>query len=189
MDFSKLPKGNVYYSTILSLDPGDYKCRLVIRNLETGRGAVASSLAKIPKASDYGIKLYPPLLLKPEQGALYLKNPSAVYPFDKTQYSPLVEELAQGTNSVLAVVRCSFPGIQQPDIKLSANLIHHLANTRKKIPATISILNRFQDDDTEIYLIELQTGDLQSGEYFFYLFASDIQTQSRSRVSTAFKIK
>ncbi len=189
MDFSKLPEGNIYYSTLLSLDPGDYKCRLVIRNLETGRGAVASSKAKVSKDSDYGIKLYPPLLLKPEQGALYLKNPSAVYPFDKTQYSPLFEGLDRGTNSVLAVVRCSFSGIQQPDIKLSANLIHHLTDTGKKIPVAVSILNRFREDDNEIYLIELQTGDLQSGEYFFYLFASDIQTKSRSRVNTAFKIK
>ena len=189
MDFSKLPKGNIYYSTLLPLNPGDYKCRLVIRNLETGRGAIASSLAKVSKGQDYGIKLYPPLLLKPEYGALYLKSPSAVYPFDKTQYSPLVEELGQGTNSVLAVVRCSFSGIQQPDIKLSANLIHHLVNTGKTIPATISILNRFQDNDTEIFLIELQAGELQSGEYFLYLFASDIHTKSRSRVNTTFKIK
>ncbi|MCK4432240.1 MAG: VWA domain-containing protein, partial [Candidatus Aminicenantes bacterium] len=126
-DFSKLPKGPIYYSYLLSLNPGDYKCRLVMRNLETGRGAVASSSVKIPKGPDYGIKLYPPLLLKPEKGVFYLKRPSAVYPFDSSQYSPLVEELDRGTNSVLAVVRCSFSGIRLPDIKLFANLIHHLA--------------------------------------------------------------
>ena len=188
-DFSKLPKGNIYYSSLVSLNPGDYKCRLVIRNLETGRGAVASSSAKVPKCPDYGIKLYSPLLLKPEKGVFYLKEPSAVYPFDASQYSPLVEQLDQRTNKVLAVVRCSFSNIQQPDIKLSANLIHHLADTGKTIPVFISILNQYQEDDTVIFLIELQTEELQSGEYFLYLFAEDMFTKSRSRVNTAFKVK
>lgn len=188
-DFLKLPKGNIYYSSLWSLNPGEYKCRLVLRNLETGRGAVASSSVMVPESPDYGIKLYPPLLLKPEKGALYLKSPPAVYPFDKTQYSPFVGELDQGTNSVLAVARCSFSGIQQPDIKLSANLIHHLADTGKTIPVTISILNRYQEDNTEIFVIELQTKELQSGEYFLYLFAADMHTKSRSRVNTTFKIK
>ena len=188
-DFSKMPKGNIYHYTLLSLCPNDYKCRLVIRNLETGRGAVASSSAKVPKGLDYGIQLYPPLLLKPEKGAFYLKSPSMVFPFDSSKYSPLIEELDQGTNSVLAVVRCSFSGIQQPDIKLFANLIHHLGDTGKTIPVNTSILNKYQGDDTEIYLIELQTTELQSGEYFLYLFAEDIPTKSRSRVNTSFKVK
>jgi len=188
-DFSKLPKGNIYYSSLVSLDPGDYKCRLVIRNLETGRGAVASSSAIVSKGLDYGIKLYSPLMLKPEKGAFYLKEPSAVYPFDKTQYSPLIEELEQGTNKVLAVVRCSFSSIQQPDIKLSADLIHHLADTEKTIPVTISILNKYQEDDTEIFLVEFQTEELQSGEYFLYFFAEEMFTKSHSRVNTTFKVK
>jgi len=188
-DFLKMPKGNIYYSTLFSLGPGDYKCRLVIRNLETGRGAVASSSAKVPKDLDYGVLLYPPLLLKQEKGAFYLKSPSMVFPFDSSQYSPLIEELDQGTNSVLAVVRCSLSGIQQPDIKLFASLIHHLGGIGKPIPVNISILNRYQEDDTEIYFIELQTTELQSGEYSLHLVAKDMHTKSRSGVSTTLKVK
>jgi len=188
-DFSKLPKGNIYYSSLLSLNPGDYKCRLVIRNLETGRGAVASTSVIVPKGPDYGIKLYAPLLLKPEKSAFYLNEPSAVYPFDSSQYSPLVGELDQGKNHLLVVVRCAFFGIQQPEIQLSANLIHHLDDTGKTIPVTISILNQHREDDTVIFLIELQIEGLQSGEYFLYLFAEDKHTKSRSRVNTNFMVE
>ena len=92
MDFSKLPKGNIYYSTLLPLNPGDYKCRLVIRNLETGRGAVASLSVEVLKSSDSGIQLYSPLLLKPEKNAFYLKKPSSAYSFDSNQYSPIFEK-------------------------------------------------------------------------------------------------
>jgi len=189
VDFSKLPGGNIYHSALLPLDPGEYKCRLVIRNLETGRGAVASSSVEVLKSPDYGIQLYSPLLLKPEKDAFYLKEPFIAYSFDSSQYSPLVEELTQGTNRISAVVRCSFSGIQQPDINLSANLIHHLADTEKTIPATISILNKYQEEDTEVFLIELKTEELQSGEYSLYLFAEDSLTQSGSIVNTTFKVK
>lgn len=188
-DLSKLPGGNIYYSTLLSLDPGDYKCRLVIRNLETGRGAVASASVIVLGGTDSGIQLYLPLLLKSENNAFYLKRSSMVFPFDSSLYSPIFEELDKGTESVWAVVRCSFSGIQLPDIRFFANLIHHLAGDRRTIPITTSILNRYEDDETEIYLIELRTEGLQAGEYFLYLFAEDMNTKSRSRVNTTFRVK
>ena len=189
LDFSKLPKGNIYHSALLPLDPGDYKCRIVIRNLETGRGAVASSSVALQKSPDAGIQVYSPLLLKPEKDAYYLKKPSSAYSFDSSQYSPLVEELAQGTNRILAELRCSFSGIQQPDIVLTTNLNYHLADTRITIPATISILNRYQDSYTDIFFVELQTDGLQSGEYSLNLSAEDRHTQSHSSVITTFEVK
>jgi hypothetical protein len=188
-DFSKLPNGNIYYANVTSLHPGKYKCRLVIRNSETGRGAVASSSVFVPKKPDHGIKLYPPLLLRQEKDAFYLRELSAVYPFDSSQYSPLVEKLEQGRKSVWAAVRCSFSGIQPPDIQLSANLIHNSANTGRAIPATITILQRYHDVDTEIFLLEIQTERLIPGKYFLYLFAVDSLTQSRSGTNTTFEVK
>jgi VWFA-related protein len=188
-DFSQLPRSNIYYSTLLALNPGDYKCRLVIRNLETGRGAVASSSVIIPSNPDSGIKLDPPLLLKPEKDAFYLKKPSPVYSFPAAQYSPVIDGLDQGKKSLHIIVRCSFFGIEKPEIKLSANLIHHLADTGKAIPVSISVLDKYQEDGTEIFFIELQTEELQVGEYFLFIFAKEIKTESISRANTSFKLR
>jgi hypothetical protein len=116
-------------------------------------------------------------------------NSSAAYPFDTSRYCPLVEALELGTKSIFAVVRCTFSGIQQPDIQFSANLIHHLGDSGENIPAALSILNKRKEEGTEIFLIELQTEGLQPGEYFLYLFAEDGHTQSLSRVNSAFKVK
>ena len=41
------------FGAAFSLSPGKYQCRLVIRNLETGRGAVASATAVIPANQNY----------------------------------------------------------------------------------------------------------------------------------------
>jgi VWFA-related protein len=187
-DFTKLPEGDIYYTNFTSLHPGEYKCRIVLRNSETGSGAVASSSVIVPEAQDQSIKLQPPLLLKPEEGASYIKKAFTAYPYNSSQYSPLLEPLEQGTNRVLAVVRCTYSGIQQPDIQLSANLIHSSDDDGKAIPAAISILDRYHDADTEIFLLELQTEQLPTGEYFLYFFAVDSLTQARSGVNTAFSV-
>jgi VWFA-related protein len=188
-DFTELPGGNVYYSSLVSVDPGEYKCRLVIRNLETGKGAVASLAVEVTERPDYGLLLGAPLLLKPEEGPFYLEEPSGVYNYDTSRYSPLMEELDQGANRIFAVVRCSFFDIRQPDIKLSADLFLHLVETEERIPVTLSILNQHREDDTVIFFIELQTEELQSGEYTLNLSAEDNRTQLQSQASTIFEVR
>jgi hypothetical protein len=188
-DFSNFPERNMYYAEVTSLLPGMYKCRVVIRNTKTGRGAVASSSVVVPKNPDHDIKLYPPLLLKPDKDAFYLEKPPAVYPFDPNLYFPVVEQLEQGTSSLWAAVRCSFSGIPPPEIQLSANLIHSSSGRGRAIPATITILERYHDADTEIFLLSIQTEELKPGEYFLYLFAADGLTQSRSGTNTTFEVR
>ncbi len=51
-DFTKFPDDEFQYSCYLSVPPGEYKCRIVIRNMETGRGAVGSASVIIPEESD-----------------------------------------------------------------------------------------------------------------------------------------
>jgi VWFA-related protein len=189
VDLSKLPEGNIYYSSLLSLDPGEYKCRIVLRNLETGRGAVASSSVEIPKSPDSGIQLYPPLLLKQEKKAFYLKEPSVAHSFDTRQYSPLVEEMEQGTDRILAVARCSFTDIKAPNVQLAASLVHRLTGTEREIFSTFKILDEKRMAGASEFFVELRTQKLVPGEYSFELFAFESQTGARSRVSTAFKVK
>jgi hypothetical protein len=49
MDLSILPAEGFQHTSQLSIPPGSYKCRVVIRNLKTGRGAVGSTSIEIPK--------------------------------------------------------------------------------------------------------------------------------------------
>ncbi len=189
MDFTQLPKGNIYYSNFTSLHAGEYKCRIVIRNLETGKGAVASSSVIVPNAQDQGLQFHPPLLINPEEHGSYIKNPPPVYPFHSNQYFPLVDPLVPETARILCVLRCSFSGIQSPDIQLSASLIRKSDQTGDVIPVAISILDRYQEGETEVFLLELQTAGLLSGEYFLYFFAKDSLSPSRATVNTTFSVE
>jgi len=191
---------NLFYYTVSSLSPGSYDCRVVVRNLETGKGAVGSSSVIIPEVSASGLKLYPPLLLVASKNAYYLEaSPAAkkgekkrglpsIYPFPEDEYSPLVEGLPQGTEKVLAVVRCQAYGLTQPEIHLSGYLLS--LSSGKKIPLSLSVLNRYQQDETRIFLVEFPTAGLQPGKYSLYLFAQEsATTRASSHAISAFIVK
>ncbi len=198
---AKFAKDNVYYYTTSSLSPGEYDCRVVIRNLETGRGAVASSLVLIPETPDSGLILYPLLLLKPEKNAFYIKGSSVekkekgkealsllnIHPFDSNQYSPLVEDLNQKNPKLLAVVRYSIIDIKEPEVLFSACLVQ--PSSGQKIPLSFSILSTKKEEETFILLIEFQTHELQSGKYFLNLIAEEIKSKSKSLITSEIRVR
>jgi len=190
-DFSRLPDGPLHLSSFLHLSPGHYKCRLVIRNLETGRGAVASSSVFLPEIQAERLRLYPPLLLKEEKDSVFVQvsRTPIDFPFDRTTYAPLFEDPQAGTSSLYAVVRCSCAGLEKPEIKLLANLLQHQGEKTTVLPAAISVLDRKHEEDTEIYFLRIQTEGLQPGEYLLYLFAEELTTGSKSQANTSFRIK
>ena len=202
VNFSSLPKETIYHYMISSLSPGQYECRVVLRNLKTGKGAVGSSTVVIPEASDSGIKLFPPLLLIPEKKTMYLKlsknqgkraekeslSINDVYPYLSNEFSPVVEELEQGILKLLAVVRCSILNIKEPDVELSANLIDHSSN--KKVPlSNSSILSTENIEGTEVLFMEIQLPELEPGDYSIEIIADEMTTQARSQATRNLKIK
>jgi len=105
-----------------ALGPGRYKCRLVFRNLDTGRSALAAADITIPEPPA-ALALFPPLLVVPDKPALYLsfsggkeKNPDAevaplsmAFPQVTTRVAPVVSGLARGISRLTAVARFSVP--------------------------------------------------------------------------------
>lgn len=199
VNFSSLPQKKIYHYTISSLLPGRYECRVVIRNLETGRGAVASSSVIISESPVSGIRLYTPLLLIPDKKGHYIKvskketrRESAslinIYPFDSTRYLPLIEELDPEISKLRAVVKCLIIDIKEPEVEFSAYLIQ--SSTEQNIPLSISILTAEKDtEETDILLIEFQIPELPSGEYCLNLIAEEITTKSRFHVTRTFRVR
>ena len=200
-DFSDYSEEKIFYYSISSLPPGTYKIRVVIRNLETGKGAVASSSVVIPASSGSGLNLSPPLLLIPGKKANYIKltkpqkkgtesqsaSLMSAFPFDSTKYTPVVEELDQGISKLLAVLRSSIIDIQEPEVELKAHLLQH--STAQRTPLSFSVISAEKEEQTDILLIEFQLPELQAGEYSLNLLAEEMTTQSRSLVTRAFRVK
>ena len=202
VDFSEFSQEKICPYAILSLSPGQYKCRIILRNLETGKGAVASSSVNIPELKDSGRRLFPPLLLSPKKDVYYINASKAqkketgkeplslinIYPFLSREYSPLIDNLDKETSKLLAVLRSSNINIQKSDVNLSVFLRE--SSSEEKTPLTYSILKgKKEGEKIDILLIELELPELQAGEYSIEIAAEEISTQSKSQVTRTFKVR
>ena len=201
VDFTKIPQQTIYHYSVLSLSPGRYKCRVVIRDLETGMGFVASSSATIPEDLESGLKVYPPLLLIPEKEAHYLKaikdsdekteigtlSLNHIYPFLSNRHAPLTGELEQGTSYLLAILRCSALEISEPEVNISAYLIEK--SSGEKIQLSLIILSSESKDMTDVLFLELQLPELKSSEYSLGIIAEEARTGSRSEATRLLRVK
>ena len=65
LDWKEFVTGTVYQYSTVSLAPGRYECRAVIRNLDDGRAAVGSCSIDVASPQTGGPTLFPPLLPRP----------------------------------------------------------------------------------------------------------------------------
>lgn len=201
IDFSPFSQERIYSYAILSLPPGMYECRTIIRNLTTGRGTVASSLLEIPAPLKSGMRLHQPLLLIPEKKSVFIKltkdskkdakkellSLNDIYPFISNKHSPLINVSDKDVSKLLALMQCSFVDIQEPEVNISASLVEHAS--KKKTPLSLSILSAKNQEDTVVLLIELQLPELITGRYSLNIVAEEVNTQSKSEVNTDFSVR
>ncbi len=197
IDFSPFSQERVYSYSILSLPPGEYDCRTIIRNLQTGKVAVASSSVEIPAPSKTGIKLDPPLLLLPGKESTYLrlikgpkKDPLSIndiYPFLSNQHSPLVDAIERNVSKLLAVVRCSVPDIQKPEVNIAVHLVEMESGRTTELP--LSILASEKKERTDILLLEIHLPELESGECAIEVIAEEKNSKQRSQTKTSFRVR
>jgi VWFA-related protein len=193
---SDLPQDACFYYSLFSLAPGSYKCRLVIRNLETGLGAVASSSVAIPEKGQGRIRVFPPLLLAPEKDAAYMRGfvPKALleksttfslaeaFHFDAASYSPYLEGSLEANSLMSAIVCCSIGDILAPEVILSACLTEK--SSGQTTPLTLFILSEEQERDMERRLVRMFIPELPAGEYNLNLNAEEWTSKSTAQVTS-----
>jgi hypothetical protein len=184
-DLTKYRGMEVFYTSGASLPPGQYRCRLVIRDLDTGDAAVASASARVTQKPSVGLSLHSPLLLIQGSNFAYLEGTQAkkeeaiswkeVYSYDRAQYSPIIGEAPTGTVKLYSVIPCSFKEIFLPNITLTAYFINSISS--EKIPMTISVLSKSRKADVEIQFIEFPLTNIPPGKYLLYLHAEETGTK------------
>ncbi|MEW6455349.1 MAG: VWA domain-containing protein [Acidobacteriota bacterium] len=199
--FSRFPEKNIYYYSFFSLTPGEYKCRLVIRNLKTGRGAIAHSSAIILEKQKKGIQLFPPLLLVSEKNAFYLEGfvpkksdeksdslfLAEYFHFDQAKYSPLLDESLQAESTIFAVVPYSIVDIPTPEVMISANLIEKTSG--EIFPLQVSTLSEIKKRELSLRIVNIQIPELPPGEYALNLSTEERNSGLESQVTKIFRIK
>jgi hypothetical protein len=183
----------------LSAPPGTYKCRVVLRNLETGQAAVAGASAVVPEDPGDKLILLPPLLVTEDPAALLLSGnqtehglladaPTAQgFLFDLKGHAPLLgNELAAGS-PIGAVIRCSGPDGDISGLELSARLDSQASGQSREIRPLI--IGKRAEKTVQAFLIGLEIPQVAPGPYKLVLAVSDTRSGQSSRISRNFLIK
>ncbi len=196
-DLTKYRGVDVFYTSAASLQPGRYKCRFVLRDLNTGNAAIGTAWASVAKKASFGLSLHSPLLLVSESNFAYLEPVATkkseitawknMYPYDRAQYSPLIGEAPKGTTKLFAVVPCSITGLVLPEIVMTADLVNSTSGER--IPLAGSILDRVRKESGEAQFLELLLNNIPPGKYLLYLHAEAAGTKYVSYARANLTIK
>jgi len=180
-----------------ALGPGDYKCRLILRDMDTGMSAVSSARGIVgpPQASPV-LALRAPLLLVRGSGAALLEAPQGkakglapwtdIYPFDRLEFSPVAGEVPVVADKVQVIVPCTVPGTMPPDLALGAYLVH--AATGRRIAVPVAFVGRTQWEATEIFVLEFSVSGLEPASYLLYIHASSASSKAMAHVQATFTI-
>jgi hypothetical protein len=176
-----------------ALKPGDCACRLVIRNLDSGLSAVASTKATLGKQQMTALSLGTPLVLVSGTGRTFLSAGAKkarrafpwteIYPFDSSLFSPVMTELPTGTTSVLTVVPCAVPAGGKPELAISVYLVDARSGARTAIPIVRS--DSVTRGPLEILTMELSTADIAAGSYYLHINAQDRTTSALGHTVTS----
>ncbi len=199
-DLTKVAQSGAYLLSVLAVPPGAYKCRIVMRNLETGAAAVAGVSTAVPEAKASGIALLPPLLWKPERAAFYLKgftpkasgkaptrSLSEIVGFDTRQYVPYTEKTLSSPSEIWASFRCAVAKIAAPKIKISAFLENLEFGDVVAVPLTL--LSKKDEPSGKAYLARLDIPEVEPGPYRLYLKAEEETSGKSSLIANDFKVE
>lgn len=195
LDLTRYGGMDVFYASDAAFRPGAYRCRIIIRNLDTGDSALAYAQTNVLPKAGSGLSIYTPLLLAAGSNFVYLdgsakKNAAPwmdIYSYDRAHYSPIIGEATKGTAKLFAIVPCSSTGIVKPDVTLTAFLINSVSGER--IPMPLVVLDKSQNANVEIQFVEFSAKDVASGKYSLYFYAKEAGTKSVSYAQTFLTIK
>ncbi len=190
--FSPGRVGDIFISANKHLPPGAYDCRMVVMNLETGRGARGISKAVAPEPISSAFLVFPPLLLIRGQGAFLFgqenKEPAfaSIYAFDQNEYSPLIGQLERGEQEIVALIPYAFNGSSEPDINLKVFLFDS-DGTSRQVPCSWKNVRR--GNHSYLAQVTFKISALQEGECKVHFMIDESKTDSRSTVFSVVEIR
>jgi hypothetical protein len=185
--------------TSLSARPGTYKCRVVLRNLETGQAAVAGVSAIAPEGTADKLILFPPLLaseggangmlsgnaedggqaIDPQAAQAFLLNPK--------DYAPYLGNELEAGSSIGAVIRCFSPNDDLSGLELSARLENQASG--ETLDVRLQMLGKKSDKTIRTFLAKLDIPQTAPGNYNLVFSIQDTRSGQSSRVTRSFRVK
>jgi len=175
----RLNRGPFTYSGELSLPPGEYRVRILVRDGASGRMGLAAETIQVPDFSGERPYLAAPLFLaSPEQGLFVPGRAPGVSP-DLAVASAqglvpsALPEFAPGTRSRLSVLAFHFPDTGSESLRIGAQVLS--AEGRPLREGAIAVLGQAPTDarDRRALLVGFTPPDLAPGRYALRVIVQD----------------
>jgi VWFA-related protein len=159
-----------------SARPGAIKCRIVLRDMDTGQSAVASTSAYTGPSNRQSLSVFTPLMLVEGGGLFHLEgvikgkteNPAwrELYPYDQAAFSPVFGSEAVNAARISVIVPYSAPGLGAADLVFRANVI---SSNGQNLAVPLESRGSTSQGTVEAQKLELSLKDIPSGVYTLYI--------------------
>jgi len=190
----------IHHYSITRLNPGQYDCRVVVRNLETGKSALGTSSIKIPEFSESGLTVSPLFLLIPEKRSFYIRalrgeeeqekdalSLNDIYPYLSRKHSPLVTEVDRSEKKLLAVFRFSTISKEERPLDLEMELVHGPSGRKVSLEFLVLEKKKFGLDDA--LLLEITLPNIEPDIYSLNISLYDKKSGREAVTSRTFRIR
>jgi hypothetical protein len=167
-----------FAKSLISIPPGRYECRVVLRNMTTGQGARGSNQIVIPEKPEAGLlsSIYP-LLLKARKDVIFLGDEEGqkemplmdIYPFDPKEFVPVIGKLSRMDTKIRAVVPVSVEEGWKGDLVFSAFLINPAPEEKEELPILGLNYEKTQSGG-HVFSLDIEIGSLDSGDYSMLIY-------------------
>ncbi len=177
------------------LEPGEYECRLVARDIETGQSARGSAIFEVLSPEVSAFQILPPLLLIPGEKVKFSRLAEAgkrgkvavsildFFPVLPEGCAPALGILETTPAQLWAVVPARFESGRASEVELTTSLT--VLTSGEKMSLDSEILDvKETEGGFHFVVLEINLPDLGNGEYELEIAALDTTTQTAAAVKS-----
>jgi hypothetical protein len=187
-------------ATFLSAPTGLVRCRIIIRDMDNGRAAVAGFTARVPDSAKPEFRIYPPLLLRAERGRLVLKEPKPAkkdgatvtktpdeaFFLDPARFAPDFPAALKSQSEIWAVLSCIGPPEILAKASLTLTLHDEFKNESRDVPLIVA--GEKTAPGSRIFLAHFQIPLIEPDNYLL-IFAAQGRDGPLSQIAREFIIE
>jgi VWFA-related protein len=167
----------VLFSAAAAARQDPTRCRIVVRDLDTGRSAVGSMTAFSGPSSSQAISVFSPLLLV-EGGGIFLiegvvkgapETPSwrDLYGYDTAMFSPVIGDEPVGARTIGIILPYAAAGLGASDLTFKVNLVN--SGTGENLARLAEPKGSIKSGIIDVQKLEISLEGIPPGEYILYV--------------------
>jgi VWFA-related protein len=197
----KLVRGGLRYCGELTLPPGSYRLRALVRNSDTGKMGLAVSTLDVPGFASERAYLLAPIFLEDSDHAVLVRGRTRSnaeipefpeYPVVQSTTETLVPtplpEIQSGKASVVSVVAYHFGAPGSPSLKVGGSVL--ASDGRPVAEAVLSVRGHLPENNgnKQMFLLDFTPESLSPGRYMLRVFLQDGASGTSAHAAAPFLV-